>query len=123
MTERRQYKTKAVFLDSQDGKVYNKNFGGIEFSIEKLPDYSIKANVAGHETEISAPQTNEHGTYFIISAFGGKGFVSFRPSKTGEGDYCLIKLSEDCNLPAPKGRAPAAKKQYAKKAVSSGTPW
>lgn len=124
MTERKSYKTKAVFLDSQDGKSYTKVFGGIPFSIEKLPDFSIKAKVADQETEVSSPQSNDYGTYFIISVFGGKGFVSFRPSKEGDGDYCMIKLSEDCKLPPPPG---GAKKTYAKKSygqkASGSKPW
>ena len=124
MTERKQYKTKAVFLDSQDGKSYTKVYGGIPFSIEKLPDFSIKAKVAEQETEVSSPQSNDYGTYFIISVFGGKGFVSFRPSKEGDGDYCMIKLSEDCKLPPPPA---GAKKTYAKKSygqkASGAKPW
>lgn len=126
MTERKQYKTKAVFLDSQDGKTYSKVYGGIPFTVEKLPDFSIKAKVADQETEVSSPQSNDYGTYFIISAFGGKGFVSFRQSKEGDGDYCMIKLSEDCKLPPPPGgKKSAPKKQYGNKAAASGgkAPW
>jgi hypothetical protein len=129
MTEqRKQYKSKAVFLDTQDGKVYNKVYGGIPFTIEKLPDFSIKAKVAEQETEVSSPQSNDYGTYFIISAFGGKGFVSFRESKDGNGDYCMIKLSEDCKLPPPPGgsRKAPLKKQYNKAAAAAGSnakPW
>ena len=115
-------RSKAVFLDTDNGTLYKKLYGGIPFSVEKLEDKSIKVKVADQDTEISSPQTNDYGTYFIVSVFGGKGFVSFRPSKTGNGDYCLMKLTEDCALPPPikaESKAPS-KKQYGNKAA---TPW
>lgn len=114
--------TKAVFLDTKDGIVYNKLFGGLPFEVTKLEDRTIKVKVGDEPTDICAAQENEYGEYFITSLYGGKGFISFRPSKSGEGDYCLFKLNETCALPPPVAAQPReaapAKKKYASK-----SPW
>ena len=115
---------KAIFLDTKDGKSYTKVWGGLTFNIEKLPDGSLKVKAHEQDTEITTPKTYEDGGfYWVCNVYEGKGFITFKPSKDGDGDYCLLKLTAETRLPRnPANPAPAkggyAKKPAAKKAYS-----
>lgn len=90
---------KAIFLDTTDGKVYTKVWGGLTFSVTRMSDDSIKVKAHDQDTEIIAVRDGEFGPYWVANVYGGKGFVSFKPSKQGDGDYCLLKLTEEVRLP------------------------
>jgi len=127
---------KAIFLDTKDQKTYTKVWGGTTFNVEKLEDGSVKVKAHEQDTEISTPSKYPDGdSYSMSNVYEGKGFITFKPSKAGDGDYCLLKLTADTRLPrnpsnpAPaKGGYSAAKKAYSKKPAQAAqgaakSPW
>lgn len=116
------YETKAIFLDSEDGINYSKDFGGILFNVTKLEDKTLKVKIGDNETDICSPLENEYGVYFITSLYGGKAFISFRESKKGNGDYCLVKLNAECALPPVQSKGKGKAKAPATKKYAS-SPW
>lgn len=123
--------SKAVFIDTTDGSLYERTWGGLEFSVAKLPDRSIKVKVADQAPQVCEERTNEYGSFWVAKLYGGVGIISFKPSKKSDGDYCLLKFSEDVELPmlkraeskeAPKKKQYGQKKAPAEKQVAT-TPW
>jgi len=121
-----QQKGKAIFLDTTDGTVYNKTWGGLNFSVTKLPDKSVKVVAHDQESQVCEPRENDYGIYWIAKLYGGVGIVSFKPSKQGDGDYCLLKLNDEVKLPSTKKQGGGGyKKPYGKAAsgAKASTPW
>ena len=107
--------TKAVMIDSTDGKVYERTWGGLAFRVEKNQDGSIKVKVHDQDTEIVTARDGEYGAFWVANIYGGKGLISFKDSKFSEGDYCLIKLNENVRLPRNPTKEAPAKQGFQKK--------
>lgn len=116
MSEKK-YDGTMVFLNSEDGVTYEKEWGGLHFTIEKLEDGSIKLTAPETDVQYLTEREGKWGPYFMASAYGGKAFINFRESDRDPGtDFAMLKFTEDCSLPPSPGKAKAspAKKGWAK---------